>query len=211
MKRLVSVVLFALLALAACSKEKEAPVAEAPKEYVAKVNGVAISADDMKQEFNMLNFRAQQMFMEEGGLQSFLDELVKKEILFQEAGKRKYENDPEFKKLTDDYRKRIMIGFLLRDEVEKKAEVSDAEARKYYDDNRKDFVLETPEKGKPQAIEFEAVKELIKQRLSEEKKDKIFENYLAGLRKSYSVEINKEALGRAFGNAAAGEAEAGKP
>lgn len=214
MKKFVAIALFALLVVS-CAKEREAPEGTAKpvtsKEYLARVNGVAIDAEDVKEEFNMLSLRAQQLFMTEGGLENLLDELIKKEMLYQEAAKRNYESDQEFKRLMEDYRKRLLIGFLLKNEVEDKSEVSDAEVRKYYDDNRDDFVLEAPGNGKPEALEFGAVKELIRQRLSEQKKDKIFEDYIAGLRKSYDVEINKDAVGRAFGNMTAPEVETAKP
>ncbi|MEJ2314072.1 MAG: hypothetical protein P8Y85_04705 [Nitrospirota bacterium] len=164
------------------------------------MNDVTIGVEDVKKEFNMLNLKAQQMFMAQGGLESFLDEIVKKEMLLQEASKRDYESDPKFKELMDDYKKRLYIGFLLKDEVEKKSEVSDAEVQKYYNDNRKNFVLESSEKGKPEVIELEAVKELIRQKLAEEKRDKVFESYIAALKKSYNIDINKEAVDRAFGN-----------
>lgn len=210
MKKLILVLLSAFLVFS-CTQDrggsKEAkPAAKAEKsteaagEYLAKVNDVTIGVEDVKKEFNMLNLKAQQMFMAQGGLESFLDEIVKKEMLLQEASKRDYESDPKFKELMDDYKKRLYIGFLLKDEVEKKSEVSDAEVQKYYNDNRKNFVLESSEKGKPEVIELEAVKELIRQKLAEEKRDKVFENYIAALKKSYNIDINKEAVDRAFGN-----------
>lgn len=211
MKKLTTVILFALLVFSCAQdqdghKESTSPIqpeksaSETSEEYLARVNDVTIGIEDLKEEFNMLNLRAQRMFLAEGGLESFLDELIKKEMLLQEATKRDYESDPEFQQLMEDYKKRLYIGFLLKDEVEEKSEVKDAEVKKYYEDNRKDFVLESPEKDKSEVIEFEAVKELIRQRLAEQKKDKVFESYIADLKKSYDVEINEEAVNRAFGN-----------
>lgn len=218
MKKLTAVLLLALLAFS-CSQEEggskettppvpaEKSASEAPVEYLAKVNDVTIGVEDVKEEFSMLNLRAQQMFMAEGGLESFLDEIIKKEMLLQEATKRDYESDPKFKELMEDYKKRLYIGFLLKDEVELKSEVSDEEVKKYYEDNRKDFVLESPDKDKPEVIELEAVKDLIRQRLAEQKKDKVFESYIAGLKKAYDIKINEDAVNRAFGNMTAPSAE----
>lgn len=205
MKKLIAVALLAFLAMS-CTKGDGASTESAKPEdsneslTLATVNGVDISEQDIKEEFNMLGFRAQQMFMAEGGLESLLEEMIKKEILYQEAAKRNYETNPEFKEMMDDYRKRLLIGFLLKEEVENKAQASDSEVRKYYDDNRKNFTIESPDDGKPEVLEFEAVKELIRQRLAEQKKGDIFENYIANLKKSYDVQINDTAVRQAFGN-----------
>ncbi len=201
MKKLIVIALLALLAVA-CTESKE-PITgktQADEDYLAKVNTVPIRAEDIEHEFNVLPFQVQQMFMGEGGMEGFLEELIKKEMLYQEANKRNYISKAEFKKREADFRKRLMIEFLLADEVEKKSVTTDSEIREYYDRNIQDFVLESPDKDKPQKLEFDAVKELIRQRLVAEKEQDVFASYVAGLRKSYKVSLNEEAVRQAFGN-----------
>ncbi len=201
MKKLIAIALLALLAVA-CTESKEPITGEtrAGEDYLAKVNTVPIRAEDIEHELNMLPFQVQQMFMGEGGMEGFLEELIKKEMLHQEARKRNYVSKAEFKKREEDFRKRLMIEFLLADEVEKKSIATDSEIREYYDKNIQDFVLEVPDKDEPQKLEFDAVKELIRQRLVAEKEQDVFDSYVTGLRKSYKVSLNEEAVRQAFGN-----------
>ena len=201
MKKLIVIALLALLAVA-CTESKE-PITgktQADEDYLAKVNTVPIRAEDIEHEFNVLPFQVQQMFMGEGGMEGFLEELIKKEMLYQEANKRNYISKAEFKKREADFRKRLMIEFLLADEVEKKSIATDSEIREYYDKNIQDFVLEVPNKDEPQTLEFDAVKELIRQRLVAEKEQDVFDSYVTGLKKSYKVRLNEEAVRQAFGN-----------
>jgi hypothetical protein len=207
MKKLAILVILVVLAIS-CSKGKESepitkePVKANPMEGIslAKVNNSSISAEDLRNEFNMLSPQAQQMFMTQGGFDALLDELIKKEMLYQEARKKDYTSDEEFKDIMDDYRKRVMIGFLLKDEVESKSQVTDDEVRKYYDDNRKDFLLETPEKGEQDVIDFDSVKGLIRQRLEAKKQTDVFESYITKLKGSYNVSIDNAAFTATFGN-----------
>lgn len=52
----------------------------------------------------------------------------------------------------------------------------------------------TDKKG--EVIEFDRVKDLISQHLSEEKQKEVFDSYMEGLRKTYKIEINKEAVSK---------------
>jgi len=202
-----------------CSKGKEnKPISKTPEATskietinLAKVNNSKITAEDLRQEFNMLNPQAQQLFMTEGGFENLLDELIKKEILYQESLKRDYTTRDEYKKIMEDYKKRVMIGLLLKDEVEEKSKVSDEEVREFYDENRKDFMLEKPEKGEPDVVDFESVKRLIQEHLEAKKQAEIFDSYVSKLQESYKVEIDKDAFNTTFGSITASPTEGSIP
>jgi len=218
MRRLAVAIVLATL-IFACSEGKnsettgknDAGTKKNEEITLAKVNGSPITVEDLRTEFNLLDVKAQQMFLVEGGFQSLLDELVKKEMLYQEAEKKNYPSDKEFKKIMDDYKKRVMIGFLLRDEVEEKSKVPDSEVRKYYDDNKNNFMLESPENGEPAAIDFDSVKDLIRQHLEAKKESAVFDAYILKLKESYTVEIDEDALTSASGNMAAPSEEQKQP
>jgi|Deesub1362A_J573_1020465.scaffolds.fasta_scaffold00093_79 peptidyl-prolyl cis-trans isomerase C len=168
--------------------------------YLAKVNDVTITKEDVMEEFNMLPPQIQEFFTTEGGMESLLDELVKKELLYQEAKKRNFSNSAKFKKRVEDFKKRLMIEYLLEEEIEKKALVSDKEVRDFYEKNKENFVVEIPGKEKPELVEFDKVKDFIQQRLTAEKQREIFDSYITSLKKTYKVELDKEAIKKAFGN-----------
>jgi peptidyl-prolyl cis-trans isomerase C len=176
-------------------------------QYLAKVNAEPITGEDLRREMEMLPPQVREYF-EAGGMEGILDEVVKKEILYLEAKKRGLEKDARFAERVEDFKKRMMIEFLLEAEVEKKAAVSDKEVRDFYEKNKENFVLEAPgKKGKAKAIEFERVKGLIEERLKAEKQKEIFDSYIASLKQTYKVEFNKEAIAAFENKPAAPETE----
>jgi peptidyl-prolyl cis-trans isomerase C len=274
----VLVFLFAICLVFACAKkeEKKGP-------YLAKVGDTVITQADFEKEMKGLPEFVQKMFEGSSGKEKFLDELVKRELLYKEALKKGLDKDPEYLKKTEDFKKITLVGLLLQKEIESKAKVSDQEVRDYYEKNKEKFapvtqikashilvkteeeakkILEKLKKGedfaqlarkysidtasaknggdlgyftrgqmvpefeaaasrlKPgeisepvktkfgyhiikvsdkkvgQVVEFEKVKDLISQNLVGEKQKQSFDSYIEGLKKSYKVEINKDALSK---------------
>ncbi len=211
MKKLISIALLGLIAVSCTqgnnesvkAKKADSGVSVSDATYLAKVNDVVIKEADVRNEFRMLPFQVQELFSAQGGMGSLLEELIKKEILYQEARKRSYPSDEEFRKREADFRKRLLIEFLLEEEVEKKSAVNASDIEEYYANNRQDFVMEVPGTDETQSIEFEAVAELIRQKLVAERQQQVFDSYIEELKKTYSVELNKEAVSSAFGNGTA--------
>jgi len=58
-------------------------------------------------------------------------------------------------------------------------------------------IIKMTDKKAGEAIEFDRIKDLISQKLSGEKQKETFEKYLADLKKSYKIDINKDALAKA--------------
>lgn len=277
MKKVVILVLTASL-IFACAKIKED---EGP--YLAKVGDVKITQADFEKKMKGLPDFTQKMFEGGSGKERFLEELIKKEILYQEALKKGLDKDAEFLEKVKDFRKVSLIGLLLEREVEPKTKVTDQDVKSYYEEHKEEFapvsqvrashillkaeeeakkVLERLRRGedfaqvatktsidtgsakrggdlgfisrgqtvcgfeaeafrlklgeisKPvktqfgyhiikvtdkkmgEAIEFERVKDLILQYLSAKKQQEVFDSYIEELKKSYRVEINKEAVSK---------------
>ena len=277
MKKVAILVLTASL-IFACAKIKED---EGP--YLAKVGDVKITQTDFERKMKSLPDFTQKMFEGGSGKERFLEELIKKEILYQEALKKGLDKDAEFLEKVKDFRKVSLIGLLLEREVEPKTKVTDQDVKSYYEEHKEEFapvsqvrashillkaeeeakkVLERLRRGedfaqvakktsidtgsakrggdlgfisrgqtvcgfeaeafrlklgeisKPvktqfgyhiikvtdkkmgEAIEFERVKDLILQYLSAKKQQEVFDSYIEELKKSYRVEINKEAVSK---------------
>lgn len=188
-KTLIAIAIAA--SLIACSKAGEAPK-KSTANYIAKVNNVEITAKDVTEELKTLPPQVREVFSSKEGLEQFVDELIKKELLYQEAKKKGLDRSEKLRLKIEEFKKLMMIELLLEEAVEKKSEVSEKEARDFYEKNKKDFVLET--KGKKEQIEFEKIKELLIQKLASEKQKDLFESYVDKLKNSNSIEINKEAI-----------------
>jgi peptidyl-prolyl cis-trans isomerase C len=60
-------------------------------------------------------------------------------MLYQEAKKKGFENNPEYKKKLEDFKKLTLISLLLEKEIEDKAKVSDQDIKDYYEKHKADL------------------------------------------------------------------------
>lgn len=294
MKKITVITLIvSFLVFAACAKKEEQKVP-----YLAKVGNTKITQADLEREIKRLPDFAQKLFEGTGGKEKFLDELVKKELLYQEALKKGLDKDAEYQKKVEEFKKLTLIGQLLEKEIEIKAKVTDQDVKEYYEKHKdelasvsqirashilvkteeeakkilerlkkdEDFAgiakkssidtgsaknggdlgffssgqmvpefeaaaarLKTGEISEPvktkfgyhiikvtdkkmgKPIEFEKVKNVIFQRLSAEKQKEFFDSYIEGLKKSYKVEINKDAVSKLGAEEEKKEGTQGKP
>lgn len=130
MKRLVLLVFVATsVVLFACAKQGE----QKSSAYLAKVGSAAITQEDVNRELKGLPDQIQKMFVGPDGTARFVDELVKKEMLYQEAKKRGLEKNSDYQKKVEDFKKITLISLLLGKELEEKAKVTDKDVKDYYE------------------------------------------------------------------------------
>ncbi len=120
--------------ISAC--EKKQPQGQVSGKVLATVNGSVITVDDFQREMEGLPDFAKTMFKGEDGKKRFLDELINKELLYQEAEKRGLDKDEAFKKKVEDFKKLTLVSMLLTKEVEDKASVTDADVKDYFDKHK---------------------------------------------------------------------------
>jgi hypothetical protein len=93
MKKLLCMSIVLIFALSCANKTSTEKPIEKKGPFLAKINGVEILAQDVMEEFDMLPPEIQQLYTTEDGMESLLDELVKKEILYQEGRVQKTPHD----------------------------------------------------------------------------------------------------------------------
>ena len=282
-----------LFAFVACAKKEGQ---KGP--YLAKVGNATITQADLERELKTLPEFARKLFEGREGKEKFLEELIKKELLYQEALKKGLDKDSEYLKKVEDFKKLTLISQLLEKEIETKAKVTDQDVKDYYEKHKDELtsvsqikashilvktedeakkILERLKKGEDFAtlakkysidtgsaknggdlgffspgqmvpefeaaasklkkgeisqpiktkfgyhiikvadkkmgkpLEFDKIKNAIFQRLSAEKQKEFFDSYIEGLRKSYKVEINKEAISKLSAGEEKKEGLQGKP
>src|SRR3954452_22419401 len=131
--RLVSVLSLAL-ALAACTKksEKSGPV-------VAEVGSETITADEVRQRLNETSPFLRARYSTLDRKKEFLDNMVRNELLAQEAVRQGYDKSPAVKEQM----KRAMIQELIRHQLDEKltgADIADDDLKKFYEAHVDDFV-----------------------------------------------------------------------
>lgn len=107
--------------------------------YIAKVNNSAITEDDFMKEISRVPEWARKNFSGNEGKDHFLQELINKELIYQDAISRGLQNDREFMETMEEFKKVNLLSMVLRQEVEEKAQVQDDEIRAFYDNNMEDF------------------------------------------------------------------------
>ena len=125
-----------LILLAGCSKDSDSRV-------LARVNETRITAADLEREIDQLPFHSRAMLQNAQAQGRLLDEMVKRELLMQEAGKRKLASQPEIQARLEETRRSILLNALLTQEIRDKVKVEQSEVRSYFDKHKDE--LETSE------------------------------------------------------------------
>ncbi|MCX7913119.1 MAG: peptidylprolyl isomerase [Thermodesulfovibrionales bacterium] len=134
--KIVLFVIFVVLILSSCTKDKKTK-----EGYVAKIDGITLSKEYLTEQMNTLPEAAKQFFQGPGGMERFVDELVKKELLYLEAKKRGLDRDKEFQKRLEEFKKITLINALLDKEIEASPQVTEEEIKDYYEKNKEDFII----------------------------------------------------------------------
>ncbi len=276
----VSIMIFAFLCVSASCARKEGE--KGP--YLAKVGSQTITLSDLERELRALPEFAQKLFEGPEGKEKFLDEMIKKELLYQEALKKGLQKDPEYLQKLEEFKKLTLIGRLLEKEIELKAKVTEEDVKDYYDKHKdelsavsqirashilvkteaearnilerlktgEDFaaiarkssmdpgsaqnggdlgyfspgqmvpefeaaaeklktgevstvpvrtkfgyhIIKVTDKKKGKPVEFEKIKSMLFQRISADRQKEFFDSYIEDLKKTYTVQINQEAVSK---------------
>lgn len=108
-------------------------------QILARVNNTVITLDEFNKKIEMLPKQYQDIVKNQK--KNFLDDIVKEELLYQEALKSNIDKDPETQKVVEEAKKKIIVFRLINDRVNEKVSVSDEEIKKYYDEHSEDFLM----------------------------------------------------------------------
>jgi len=110
---------------------------------IAKAGDSEITQEDFLKEINRIPEWARSQFNGDEGKKKFLDELIKKELIYTEAKKMKLDNNKEYLSKVDEFKKMTLVSLLLKKEVEDKASVSDSDVKTFFDQNADKFTTGT--------------------------------------------------------------------
>lgn len=129
---LFAVGLFWMGLLPGCSKtDPTVPLSET--QALAEVNGHVITVGDFSKQWFELPEVIRRMYTKEDGKKDFLNELITRELLLQEARQRKLDRDPALNSQVEAFRERLLLEAMLKQEVENKIVVSDEELSSYFE------------------------------------------------------------------------------
>ena len=115
-----------LLLLISCAPPPEENV-------VALVNGRQITQTEFETRWGELAAATRTRYEKEGGKRRFLDELITRELLMQEARKQGLDQSDAIRDRAQRYREQLILDELLKDRIKAKIEVSKEELDAFYE------------------------------------------------------------------------------
>ncbi|MBI5050788.1 MAG: peptidylprolyl isomerase [Nitrospirae bacterium] len=106
---------------------------------LAKIKGAKITKEDYLKEFNRLPEWAKARFQSKEGKEQFLNELIKKDLLYNKAKKQGLERDKEYVSRLEEYKKMELISLLLKNEIEGKVKATDEDVKNFYAKHSSEF------------------------------------------------------------------------
>jgi peptidyl-prolyl cis-trans isomerase C len=135
-------------------------------EVLVKVGKAEITKDDFLKEVSRIPEWARAQFSGKEGKEKFLDELIKRELVYEDAKKMRLDKDPEYLDKVKDFEKMTLISLILKKEVEDKAKVDDADVKAFYDKNADKFTIGTKLRASHILVDTEAQAKDIRERLN---------------------------------------------
>ena len=105
--------------------------------WLVRVTGEALSPEQFQAEYDRLPAALQQRYAEGEGRQAFIDQLVGRQLLVQEARRRGFAEEPKLVAQVAEFEERLLVDALQR-AVSGEA-VSQEDLRRYYDTHRSEY------------------------------------------------------------------------
>lgn len=141
MNKNILIIAVSVIIAIGCAQKKESDQKMAAVPYLAKVNDVLITREAYMEKMNSLPEWARGKFTTEEGRKEFLDEIIKEELLYQEASKKGFDDDPAIQKRINEFTRMTLISTLLKREIEDQIVVDENETRAFYDKHSDSFKL----------------------------------------------------------------------
>lgn len=162
----IAIGLILTVALISCSKKG----AEQKGPFLAKVGNTTVTQSDYDREFQALPDYAQQLFADAQGKEKFLNEIINKEMLYQEAVKKGLDKTSDFQKKLEEFKKLTLVTELFEKEIMAKAKISEQEVKDYYDKHKEEFTPTTQIKASHILVKTEDEAKNVLQRLQKGEK-----------------------------------------
>jgi len=103
---------------------------------LATVGKEKITENEFIREAKRIPEWARAQFSTEEGKKELLDELVKKDLLYQYARKMRLHKDKEYIERVKEFKKMTLVALLLKKEIDDMVNVTDAEIKEFYEKNK---------------------------------------------------------------------------
>lgn len=160
------------------------------KKLVAQVNNYKMTAEDLQYELDNVPYDEMYLLKTPGGQKEYMDRLLEKEILLQEAQRLGLDREKDFMKSIESYWEQALLRLLLQKkskEIAGSIHVYTNEVEKYYKDSGENMPLSR-------------VKSDIEKAIRQEKETKAMSAWIEGLKKQSRIKINEDVVREMLSN-----------
>jgi peptidyl-prolyl cis-trans isomerase C len=171
-------VLFALLLVASACSDKPAD----PSKALAVINGKEITVGEFDLRWSQMPESARKSYDSPEGRKKFLEELITRELLLQEARKRGLDRDRTLVERVERFKERSILDNLMKEEVDARVTVTQDEIKAFYTVHADTFTAPRESRVSHILVKTEADALDLKKRLNEGED-------FAGLAKKVSLDL----------------------
>ena len=132
----IFILLFTFAFIFACSQSKD--------DVIIKAGSSKLTKQDLQEDLKSFPPQTKAFLSSPEGLNRLKDELIKREVLYEEAKKKGLAKSEDFKKRMEEFKKITLINMLLEQELKAvQQDVTEKEAREYYDKHKDEFINPT--------------------------------------------------------------------
>jgi peptidyl-prolyl cis-trans isomerase C len=118
-----------------CSQTKD--------EVIVKAGSSKLTKKELQEDLKSLPPQTKAFLASPEGINRLKDELIKREVLYEEARKKGIEKSDDFKKRMEEFKKITLINMLLEQEIKNMQNVTENEAKEYYEKHKDEFIKPT--------------------------------------------------------------------
>lgn len=140
MRKIFLAVIFSLILslIIGCDRAKKK---ELGGRELVRVNDTTITIDEFHKILESQPLEGKIRLLNEKGMRDFLENyIITREVLYQEAKRKGLDKKKEILAKVEDFKRAILIDALLEEELKGKTEVTEDEIRKYYEENKPEFI-----------------------------------------------------------------------
>ena len=152
-----------LLSVSSACSEKP----DDPSKALAVINGKEITSSEFDLRWSQIPEFARKMYAGAEGRKRFLDELITRELLLQEAKRRGIDRERTLLERIERFKERSILDVLMREEVDARITVTQEEIKAYYDANRGSFTTPDELRASHVLVKTEAEAADFKKRLDQ--------------------------------------------
>lgn len=125
-------IIFAAFFVFSCSQSKD--------EVILKAGSSKLTKKELQEDIKNLPPQTKLFLASPDGINRLKDELIKREVLYEEAKKKDLAKSEEFKRRLEEFKKLTLINMLLEQELKNLQPVTEKDAKDYYEKNKDQFI-----------------------------------------------------------------------